>query len=435
MMLSPSPFSLLCALLLCLPLAIIFTTTTPPSTTTSATTETPSAAVVISCTTTTITGNSNNNNNSIRIRPLSALILPTPTTSQKPQEVTKDANFSSSTASFTDSTAAQNETEVDYNDEEDNELFRLAGRVNSNPELSPGKRKKVAFLFLTTSPLPFAPLWELFFNQTPRNLYNIYVHADPSGSGYSPPFRGVFGNRVIPSKPTRRHTPALIAAARRLLSRALLHDKSNYMFALLSPSCVPLHSFNFTYNFLTKSGRSFIEILKDEPGAYDRWAARGEEAMLPEVKFENFRIGSQFFVLKRKHARAVARDKKLWSKFKLPCLSTSLGACYPEEHYFPTLLNMVDPGGCVPATLTSVDWNGSFAGHPRMYHGAEVGPELIWELRNREPRYGGSSGGGGGPTNGSDLVRRRDPFLFARKFSPDSLGPLMSIADDVLFKD
>ncbi|KAA8525472.1 hypothetical protein F0562_007327 [Nyssa sinensis] len=247
-------------------------------------------------------------------------------------------------------------------------LFRLAGRVNPNP-LPTGAPRKIAFMFLTTAPLPFAPLWELYFNQTPKKLYNIYIHADPSFN-YDPPFSGVFSNRVIPSTPTRRYSPTLIAAARRLLSHALLHDRSNSMFALLSPSCVPLHSFKFTYRTLVRSKKSFIEILKKEVGAYDRWAARGPDVMLPEVTFESFRIGSQFFVLTRRHARIVVSDQRLWSKFRLPCLRSD--TCYPEEHYFPSLLSMKDPRGCVPATLTHVDWRGRHDGHPRTYRASEI---------------------------------------------------------------
>ncbi|MCL7042507.1 hypothetical protein MKW94_015227 [Papaver nudicaule] len=86
------------------------------------------------------------------------------------------------------------------------------------------------------------------------------------------------------------------------------------MFAFVSSTCIPLHSFNFTYHTLIRSKKSFIEILPNEPGAYDRWAARGEEIMLPEIPFEKFRIGSQFFVLTRKHARIVVQDRRSQSK-------------------------------------------------------------------------------------------------------------------------
>lgn len=309
---------------------------------------------------------------------------------------------------------------------DDEPLLRLASRVN--PNQPPGSTRKLAFMYLTTSPLPFAPLWEMYFNGSSKDLYNVYVHADPTRE-YDPPFSGVFKNRIIHSKPSMRHTPTLTAAARRLIAHALLHDPLNYMFALISPSCVPIRSFDFTYKTLVSSRKSFIEILKDEPWKYERWAARGEDAMLPEVRLEEFRIGSQFWVLKRRHARMVARDRRIWLKFNQTCVRED--TCYPEENYFPTLLNMRDPRGCVPATLTHVDWTINDGGHPRMYEADEVVPELILRLRKTRPRYGEDG------INGSDwsAVERNDPFLFARKFSPEALEPLLGMARAVLLND
>ncbi|KAG4167233.1 hypothetical protein ERO13_A13G181400v2 [Gossypium hirsutum] len=375
-MLSPTPLSLFCALLLCLPLAVIITITSP---------------------TTTVHDGSGHN--------LVPDLDPPPKTQQR---------FSSKP--------------LPLPLHDDDSLFRVASRVNS--KLPPGSPKKIAFLFLTISPLPFAPLWELYFNQTPKDLFNVYVHADPSYL-YDPPFSGVFTHRVIPSKPALRFTPTLASAARRLLAHALLHDRSNYMFVLLSASCIPIHSFDFTYKTLTRSKKSFIEILNNEVGSYDRWAARGKDSMLPEVTLEDFRIGSQFWSLTRKHAKLVVGDEVIWAKFNQPCVVWD--TCYPEENYFPTLIHMRDPRGAVPATLTHVDWNGSFDGHPRMYVESEIGPQLISRLRKDEPRYGDDG------TYGSDSPatkqRRRFPFLFARKFSPGSIQPLLRIANDVVFKD
>uniref|UniRef100_A0A1J3HQJ9 Core-2/I-branching beta-1,6-N-acetylglucosaminyltransferase family protein n=1 Tax=Noccaea caerulescens TaxID=107243 RepID=A0A1J3HQJ9_NOCCA len=307
-------------------------------------------------------------------------------------------------------------------------LLRLASRVN--PNQPPGSTRKLAFMYLTTTPLPFAPLWEQFFNGSSKELYNVYVHADPTRD-YDPPFTGVFANRVIHSKPSERYTPTLAAAARRIIAHALLDDPQNYMFALLSPSCVPIRSFDFTYKTLVTSSsrKSFIEILKDEPWQFDRWAARGPDAMLPDVRLEDFRIGSQFWVLKRRHARVVARDRRIWEKFNKTCVRED--TCYPEENYFPTLLNMRDPRGCVPATLTHVDWTINDGGHPRMYEPEEVAPELIVRIRKTRPRYGEDG------INGSDwsAIERKDPFLFARKFSTEALEPLMGMARSVLFND
>jgi len=201
------------------------------------------------------------------------------------------------------------------------------------------------------------------------------------------------------------------------------------MFALLSP-CIPLQSFNFTYKIMTNLGKSFIEKLDNEGGAYDRWAARGEESMLPEVGFKNFCIGFQFCILTRTHARMVVRDMRIWPKFNQTCLRED--ACYPEENYFPTLIHMQDPRGSVSATLTSIDWSVTSAGgHPRKYKASEVGPDLIMSLRNRRPSNGYEG------INGSDLsmMKRNDPFLFVRKLSPDSIQPLISIAKDIILND
>ncbi|XP_019173756.1 PREDICTED: uncharacterized protein LOC109169334 isoform X1 [Ipomoea nil] len=406
MMLFPSPLSLFCALLLCLPLAFIVTINSPLS---------PAATA----------GKGNyplpEDGNDGKVKRKSTV-----TTLSPPPIGRTQALLQPPPPPPIGRTKAPLQPPPPE-EEDDGSLLRLAGRVGSDQRPAT-KPKKLAFMFLTTTPLPFAPLWELFFNATPENLYNVYVHADPRYN-YTPPFGGVFAGRVIPSKPTRRNTPTLAAAARRLLAHALLHDKSNYMFALLSPLCIPLHSFGFTYKTVMNSNKSFIEILGREPWAYDRWAARGDSAMLPEVRFEDFRIGSQFYILTRKHARIVVRDRRFWSKFKQPCLFRD--TCYPEEQYFSTLLSMVDPQGCSHATLTHVDWKGSHGGHPRMYSEHDVGPELILTLRNDRPRYGHEEMNGSDPS----LTKRHDPFLFARKFSPDSIKPLMRIAKDVILKE
>ncbi|XP_045806653.1 glycosyltransferase BC10 [Trifolium pratense] len=372
-MLSPKPLSLLCALLLSLPLVILFTTTT-----------------TITITTITTTFYST---------------IHTPKKSNPNQTTT----YLSTTK----------------DEDEDETLFIVANQTKQKPTWP----RKLAFMFLTTTPLSFASLWESYFNQIPKNLFNIYIHADPTFS-YDPPFSGIFSNRLIPSKPTARFSPTLTAAARRLLARALIDDSSNYIFILLSSSCIPLHSFNFTYQTLINSNKSFIEILNNETGSHDRWAARGPHTMLPTVKFEDFRVGSQFWALTRKHARLVVSDGQIWPKFYIPCVRYDM--CYPEENYFPTLINMWDPEGSVNATLTHVDWKGRHDGHPRTYVASEICPELIWALRRDRPRYGnenvhGDSVGG--------ILRRRDLFLFARKFSPDCLQPLMEMADSVIFHD
>ncbi|KAG6427246.1 hypothetical protein SASPL_111488 [Salvia splendens] len=303
-------------------------------------------------------------------------------------------------------------------------LFRRAtlaalDAVSAKSKSSP----KIAFLFLTNTDLHFAPLWEVFFRGHRRALYNIYVHADPSAA-VSPP-GGVFDGRFIAAKKTQRASPTLISAARRLLATALLDDPANSYFALVSQHCIPLHSFTYMYDFLFRHPvpgarlpsslplyRSFIEVSSIKPKLWDRYAARGKDVMLPEVPFNRFRAGSQFFTVTRQHAEVVVRDRRLWRKFKLPCYN--MNSCYPEEHYFPTLLSMEDPDGCTGYTLTRVNWTGSVGGHPHTYRAAEVSPLLIHQLRQ---------------SNSTTYS-----FMFARKFSPDCLQPLLRLAN-LIFAD
>ncbi|CAL9193901.1 glycosyltransferase BC10 isoform X1 [Musa acuminata AAA Group] len=322
----------------------------------------------------------------------------------------------------------------DRDEMDDLALFRRTTLASSGAGGGGGIRRrtaappKIAFMFLTNSDLSFAPLWERFFRGHER-LFNVYVHADPSSRLRLVPTPS-FSGRFIPAKATQRASPTLISAARRLLAAALLDDPANAFFALLSQHCVPLHSFRFTYDaVLADSGappaahgdavlrhryRSFIEILAGEPGLWDRYIARGDNAMLPEVSFDQFRVGSQFFILARRHATMVVRDRRLWKKFKMPCLKSREDSCYPEEHYFPTLLEMQDPEGCSHYTLTRVNWTDSVGGHPHTYRPLEISSDLIKELRRSNSTYS---------------------YLFARKFSPDCLDPLVELADSVIFRD
>ncbi|EEF48671.1 conserved hypothetical protein [Ricinus communis] len=325
---------------------------------------------------------------------------------------------------------------ISPSDEQDDlSLFRkAASNPSSFSHLSSSRKPKlkIAFLFLTNSDLYFAPLWDKFF-KSHEHLYNIYVHADPSVNITRP--AGVFKTHLMSNaKRTYRASPTLVSATRRLLATAILDDPANIFFAVVSQYCIPLHSFNYVYNSLVFSNsfdltssdsdpestqygvrvqyKSFIEVISKEPRLWKRYIARGRYSLMPEVPFEKFRVGSQFFVLTRRHALMVIKDVNLWKKFKKPCYRAD--ECYPEEHYFPTLLSMADPKGCTHYTLTRVNWTGTTNGHPYTYRPSEISPALIRDLR--KSNYSSS-------------------YLFARKFSPDCLRPLMKIADKVIFRD
>ncbi|XBH77198.1 hypothetical protein VPH35_103707 [Triticum aestivum] len=97
------------------------------------------------------------------------------------------------------------------------------------------------------------------------------------------------------------------------------------------------------------------------------------------------------------------RERCLWQNFSEQCLPESQDSCYPEEQYLRTPLDVADPAGCTWYTLTRINYTDS------------VSLLLTVELHQ---------------SNNSTYEH-----MFARKFAPDCLGPLMVIADTVIFKD
>lgn len=272
-----------------------------------------------------------------------------------------------------------------------------------------GMPSKIAFLFLTTTGLALEPLWRRFF-QGHEGLYNLYVHSDPSWLRYHGSHRnlGMFWGRTVPSAVTHRSDPDVVAAERRLIANALQDDRSNEWFVLVSDTCIPLLSFGSMYLRLNATSSSFIDCGKGAPGPMmmSRYRARGDQAMLPEVPFSEFRLGLQFFAIRRRHAVMVIRDRKYWPKFNQPCVRP---ACYPDEHYIQTVIGNLDEPAC-QGTPTFVSWNGSKGGHPQSFGREDITPNLIQALQASQ--------------NGR--------FLFARKFKRDALEPLLAL-DDLLF--
>jgi len=108
------------------------------------------------------------------------------------------------------------------------------------------------------------------------------------------------------------------------------------------------------------------------------------------VPFDAWRKSSQWSVLTRPHAQAVADDTAIDAIFRKTCYSRDwdeeLGrqyACYSDEHYIPTLLairgweNATD---CLGYTV-AVDWSLGGA-HPRTYGVGDVTPAALAGIRD-----------------------------------------------------
>lgn len=199
-------------------------------------------------------------------------------------------------------------------------------------------------------------------------------------------------------------------AERRLLANALL-DISNEWFVLVSESCIPIFDFNTTYRYFRNSNQSFLMAF-DDPGPYGR--GRYNWNMTPEVELDQWRKGSQWFEVHRELAIEIVKDTVYYPKFKEFCRPH----CYVDEHYFPTMLTIEAPNRLANRSVTWVDWSRGGA-HPATFGRRDITLEFLRRVRE-------------GRTCLHNNQNSTMCFLFARKFAPSTLEPLLELAPTVL---
>ncbi|RAL40210.1 hypothetical protein DM860_008350 [Cuscuta australis] len=270
-------------------------------------------------------------------------------------------------------------------------------------------RVKVAFMFLARGRLPLVALWERFFRGH-EGQFSIYFHISPKFRYDEPPQSSVFYKRRIPSKPVQWGRPSMIDAERRLLGNALL-DHSNQRFVLLSESCIPLFNFTFIYDYLVNTNQSFLGSF-DDPSKVGR--GRYNKRMHPRVALSDWRKGSQWFEVDRELAIRIVSDVVYYPVFRDHCRPP----CYADEHYLPTLTNILCPQSTSKRSVTWADWSRG-GSHPRTYMGRDVREELLNGVK-----FGYNCSYNGRMSNVC--------FLFGRKFHASTLQPLLSLGTKVL---
>ena len=179
--------------------------------------------------------------------------------------------------------------------------------------------KKIAFLFLTVGGLKMHEEWSKFFERG-GDKYNLYFHSkNISGQCL------VDENQIDDKIDTKWGDISLVKATNNLLKASFL-DESNEYFILLSESCLPVYSFDYTYYKITKEDKSWI--------FYYRWnhkhnIDRFKKIIKNEISIENFYKQSQFFLLKREHVEFVLKNDALENYSKINV---------PDEHYYINIL-------------------------------------------------------------------------------------------------
>ena len=105
--------------------------------------------------------------------------------------------------------------------------------------------KKIAFCFLINDIINHEDIWNHFFSNVDKNKYNIYIHYKIDKK------LKYFDDKKIESIETKyeNHT---IPLAYNVLFRKAYENDDNFKFVIVSGSCIPLKSFDYIYEMMTK---------------------------------------------------------------------------------------------------------------------------------------------------------------------------------------
>ncbi|KAM3407627.1 hypothetical protein ACQJBY_001164 [Aegilops geniculata] len=276
--------------------------------------------------------------------------------------------------------------------------------------LPPGNAR-VAFLFIARNRLPLDLVWDAFFRGDNEGRFSIFVHSRPGFvlTRATTRSRFFYNRQVNNSVQVDWGEASMIEAERILLSHAL-KDPFNERFVFVSDSFAD-----------TKQGRY-------------------NPRMDPIIPVENWRKGSQWAVLIKKHAEVVVYDDVVLPEFKKHCRRRPLPEfwrdwdkpipaeawkahnCIPDEHYVQTLLaqNGLEEE-LTRRSVTHSAWDLSSSKdrerrgwHPVTYKVSDATPALIKSIKDIDNIYYETEYRKEWCTSNE---RPAPCFLFARKFT------------------
>ncbi|KAK3033050.1 hypothetical protein RJ639_035676 [Escallonia herrerae] len=258
------------------------------------------------------------------------------------------------------------------------------------------QKPKIAFLFIARNRLPLDMVWDAFFQGDIELRYSIFVHSRPGFILNKATTRSIyFLNRQVNNSIQVDWGGASMIQAERILLEAALPDPSNERFVFLSDSCIPLYNFTYTYDYIMSTSNSYVDSFADtKEGRYN-------PKMHPVVPVHNWRKGSQWVALTRKHAEVVVQDDirrslpEFWRDHPLPADASKEHNCIPDEHYVSTLLAQEGlEEEITRRTLTHTSWDLSSSKdpkrrgwHPVTYKLADATLSLIQSIKDIDNIY------------------------------------------------
>ncbi|KAL6552957.1 Glycosyltransferase bc10 [Orobanche gracilis] len=319
---------------------------------------------------------------------------------------------------------------------------------------TPLQKPKIAFLFIARNRIPLDIVWDVFFQGDADNRFSIYVHSRPGFLLTTATTRSAFFlNRQINNSIQVDWGEASMILAERILLQNALMDPLNERFIFLSDSCIPLYNFSYTYDYITSASISFVDSFADTKGS------RYNPKMHPIIPVDNWRKGSQWVVLTRKHAGIVVEDEIVFPMFRLHCKKKSLPEfwrdrpfsyssslsylepadaskehnCIPDEHYVQTLLTQKGlEREITRRSLTHSSWDLSSSRdpqrrgwHPVTYKLADATSMLIQSIKVIDNIYYETDYRREWCTS---KLKPSKCFLFARKFTRPAALRLLNMS-------
>ncbi|XP_021773963.1 uncharacterized protein LOC110737924 isoform X1 [Chenopodium quinoa] len=306
------------------------------------------------------------------------------------------------------------------------------------------QKPKIAFLFIARNRLPLDFVWDSFFRGDKDIRFSVFVHSRPGFLFNKATTKSLyFLNRQVNDSVQVDWGEASMIQAERILLKSALVDPANERFIFLSDSCVPLYNLSYTYDYIMSTSTSFVDSFSDsKDGRYN-------PKMQPVIPVTNWRKGSQWVILNRKHAEIIVKDETVFPVFQQHCKRKSLPEfwrhqpfpvdtskehnCIPDEHYVQTLLALEGlEGEITRRSLTHTAWDLPASKdherrgwHPVTYKFSDATSELILSIKDIDNIY-------------YETENRREwcsskgkpspCFLFARKFTRPAALRLLNLS-------
>jgi hypothetical protein len=184
--------------------------------------------------------------------------------------------------------------------------------------------KKIAFCFLIYDEIAHEELWNDFFKSAPEGSYSIYVHYKENK-----PLKYFEQYKLKECIPTV-HAHVSLIHAYNLLFQEAFKDEDNIKFCIVSGTCIPLKSFDYIYNFLTKNDQAHFNVCPKEQCNPYRC-----QNMYPYLPLEIINKSSGWFILNRILVESLCFIDKAW----IDRIYTPVPA--PEEFFYITTIHLL----------------------------------------------------------------------------------------------